>query len=203
MKFLLKRLTGAYRLDILFNHKKRMRLGAFLCGLLGIGIFTADQLLKASIERQPDDTFPRDVPGTNGAARYEKCRNDGFMLGTFREQPELVRIFPAVLTAGLFGRLVTLFGLPGRAAEKLGLTLAVSGAASNVWDRLTRGYVVDFLSIKKGFLAKIVINLGDIAIFAGAFTIAAGSLLSSITSTFSSVLPSASAFPAAFRGKKD
>lgn len=189
MNFLLKRLTGAYRIDLLFNHKKRRRLGAVLCGLLGIGIFTADQLLKASIERQPDDTFPRDVPGTNGAARYEKCRNDGFMLGTLREQPELVRIFPAVLTAGLFGRLVTLFGMPKRTAEKLGLTLAVSGAASNVWDRLTRGYVVDFLSIKKGVLAKIVINLGDIAIFSGAFILAAGSLLSMLVSAVSAVLP--------------
>ena len=193
MKGLVRQLTGAYRMDLFFNHKKRGRLGAFLCLLLGIGVFTADQLLKASIERQPDDTFPRDVPGTNGAARYEKCRNDGFILGTFREQPELVRIFPAVLTAGLFGRLVTLFSLPGRMAEKLGLTLAVSGAASNVWDRLTRGYVVDFLSIKKGFLAKIVVNLGDIAIFAGSAVIVAGSILASLLSVSTMIFP----------GKKD
>ena len=180
MNFLLKRLMGLDRLDLLFSLKKRTKLGALCLSLLGLGIFTADQLLKASIERQPDDTFPRDVPGSNGAARYEKCHNDGFMLGALREETELVRLFPAVFTAALFGRLVTLLSLPGRFFEKLGLTLAVSGAASNVWDRLTRGYVVDYLSIKKGFLAKIVLNLGDLAIFAGSVSIVAGALLSSV-----------------------
>ena len=58
----------------------------------GAAVFTADQLLKASIERQAADTFPRDVPGTGGAARYEKCHNKGLLMGAMQEDREMVQL---------------------------------------------------------------------------------------------------------------
>lgn len=177
---LLEILTGSNKLKIVKNLFSAKKKNPFLYILAGTAVFTADQLLKASIERQPDNTFPRDVQGTNGMMRYEKCRNRGFMLGTFQEHGEAVKMIPAVCTALLSGRLwEMLFHGNGRHGEKLGLTLIVSGALSNLWDRLWRGYVVDYLSIKKGFLGKIVVNLGDLAIFAGAVCLALASLFRS------------------------
>lgn len=147
------------------------------CLLLGASVFTADQLLKASIERQPEESFPRDAPGSNGAVRYEKRRNDGFLLGAFRKETSLVRLLPAFAAAFLSGQLLEmLLQERGRVMEKLGLTLVVSGALSNVYDRFKRGYVVDYLSIQKGFLRRIVVNLGDIAICTGAAFMALGAL---------------------------
>ena len=177
MNGILEILTGANRfrqIRAFFSSKKR---NPFFYFFAGSAVFTADQLLKSSIERQPDDTFPRDVPGTNGVMRYEKCRNRGFMLGAMQEHGDLVKMVPAVCTALLSGRLwEMLFHERGRHGEKLGLTLIVSGALSNLWDRLWRGYVVDYVSIKKGFLRKIVINLGDAAIFAGGCCLFAAAL---------------------------
>ncbi|MDO4266439.1 MAG: signal peptidase II [Eubacteriales bacterium] len=170
MNRLIEILTGSNRLRMLTNLFSKKKKNPLLYFLTGGAVFTADQLLKSSIERQPDDTFPRDVQGTNGVLRYEKCRNRGFVLGAFQEHEEIVKTIPAVCTALLSGRLwEMLFHENGRHGEKLGLTLIISGALSNLWDRLWRGYVVDYVSIKKGFLRKIVINLGDLAIFAGAF----------------------------------
>lgn len=164
------------------SDRKRRRL--MVCLGIGTAVFTADQLLKASIERQADETFPRDMPGTNGAVRYEKCHNDGLMLGALREEGDLVKLLPAVSTAAFCGRLYEMTEERGKHLELLGLTLAISGALSNLYDRFLRGYVVDYISIKKGFLKKLVINLGDIAIFAGACLMALKLIIRSLREFF-------------------
>lgn len=173
---------GAGKRGRQMKYVKTIGTGALL--FLGGAVFTADQLLKASIERQADETFPRDVEGTNGALRYEKYHNEGFMFGTFREEPELVKFFPALCTALMAGRLSELCGRKERHAEKIGLMLLISGALSNLYDRFARGYVVDYLSIKKGFLKKIVLNLGDIAIFAGSALVGVSAAVRYVRSLF-------------------
>ena len=52
----------------------------------------------------------------------------------------------------------------------------VAGGLSNLYDRLKRGYVVDYFSIQAGFLKKVVLNLGDLFIMAGAVILTAKSL---------------------------
>ena len=52
--------------------------------------------------------------------------------------------------------------------EKLVLILTLGGALSNYYDRIRRNYVVDYFSINVGRLKKVIFNLGDIFIFAGA-----------------------------------
>ncbi|MBS5063751.1 MAG: signal peptidase II, partial [Hungatella hathewayi] len=47
---------------------------------------------------------------------------------------------------------------------------------SNLYDRLKRGYVVDYFSIQAGFLKKVVLNLGDLFIMTGAVILTAKSL---------------------------
>lgn len=55
----------------------------------------------------------------------------------------------------------------GRTLEKLGLSIALGGAVSNLYDRLVRGYVVDYFSIEWKRLKKVVFNLGDMFVFLG------------------------------------
>ena len=50
----------------------------------------------------------------------------------------------------------------------------MGGAMSNTFDRLCRGKVTDYLYIRFSLLKKIIINIGDIAIFFGAFLYFAG-----------------------------
>ena len=59
------------------------------------------------------------------------------------------------------------FGSTGRIVEKLALTLVFAGGASNLLDRLVRGYVVDYFAIQWKILKKAVFNLADIFIFLG------------------------------------
>ena len=53
-------------------------------------------------------------------------------------------------------------------------TLTLAGGVSNLYDRMKRGYVVDYFSFQWKALKTVVFNLGDLFIFAGAFLMAAG-----------------------------
>jgi len=64
----------------------------------------------------------------------------------------------------------------GYRAEKAGYALVLAGGLSNLYDRLRRGYVVDYFSIQAGFLKKVVFNLGDLFIMAGAAVLTVKSL---------------------------
>ena len=64
-------------------------------------------------------------------------------------------------------------GIPG---GKGGYALVLAGGLSNLYDRLRRGYVVDYFSIQAGFLKKVVFNLGDLFIMAGAAVLTVKSL---------------------------
>ena len=71
-------------------------------------------------------------------------------------------------------------GTRGRILEKLALTLTLAGGVSNLYDRMKRGYVVDYFSIQWKKLKKVVFNLGDIFIFAGSALFAAVQLVEEI-----------------------
>lgn len=43
----------------------------------------------------------------------------------------------------------------------------MGGALSNLYDRVVRGYVVDYFTIEWKFLKKVVFNLGDMFVFLG------------------------------------
>ena len=65
-------------------------------------------------------------------------------------------------------------------SEKIGACLVLGGGISNLYDRLKRGYVVDYFSIRFKKLKKIVFNLGDICIFLGAGILLAAQIVESV-----------------------
>ena len=58
----------------------------------------------------------------------------------------------------------------GKGMLKWGLTLLLGGAYTNTYDRLTRKYVVDYVSFNVPFrwLRRIIFNIGDFCIMIGA-----------------------------------
>ena len=58
----------------------------------------------------------------------------------------------------------------GKGLLKWGLTLLLGGAYTNTYDRLTRKYVVDYVSFNVPFrwLRRIIFNIGDFCIMIGA-----------------------------------
>jgi signal peptidase II len=71
----------------------------------------------------------------------------------------------------------------------VGLTLFVSGGASNWIDRVIHGRVVDFLNVGVGPLRTGIFNVADVAIMAGAGLIVLGELRWSLDSQSSIAEP--------------
>lgn len=133
--------------------------------LLGAGTFAVDRLFKDSIEKHDDSIYPHPISEKVPSVDLRKAHNDGFAMGRGRENPELVKTAPAVAagTAAL-----TYAAKPKKTAVgNAGEALLLAGALSNLYDRRTYGYVVDYLHVDKGPLKKIVFNIADAAIAVG------------------------------------
>lgn len=59
---------------------------------------------------------------------------------------------------------------------KAGMMLLLAGGTSNAYDRMKRGYVVDYFIINKGRLKKTIFNLADIMLFFGTIFCIMGSV---------------------------
>lgn len=115
----------------------------------------------------------------NGKLKLRKFHNPGFILGKGKERQDIVK-YGSLAVMILVG-LEWLFLLPsrGRHLLKTAVTLVFAGAISNVSDRFTRGYVVDYLSVKTKWekLNRLIFNLADLMI-------ALGGILVVLTSCF-------------------
>jgi len=132
----------------------------------GTTLTMTDLALKNRIDMQKDEDFPKDLEGSKGMIKLYKNHNDGFSFGVLRGS-KLVELVPLCLTSGIAGAWAYIMGVRGRWGEKIAMTLVLAGGASNLIDRLTKGYVVDYISIQWKALKKVVFNLADLFIVAG------------------------------------
>ena len=126
--------------------------------LLTAALAAADLVLKHRAEQDP---------------RTPIVKNTGFSFGVLKGKPAVVRGIP-LLSSVVFGILWAMaLGRKGGEGEKLSLSLIMAGAISNVYDRLKRGYVVDYINLKnpkKEQPGRIYYNLADLYVVTGALT---------------------------------
>lgn len=144
------------------------------------GLAALDLGIKQVIEDQEDETFPRDLPCARGWIRLYKNHNSGFPFGFMEKRPELVKGVPLMVASAMIGALVALLDRRDALVERIGLAVTIGGALSNLYDRIFRGYVVDYFSIQWKGLKKVVFNLGDICIFVGGILIAGAEVVKSL-----------------------
>lgn len=136
--------------------------------LIVLTIFLIENKIKQYIE--DTKVMHKSEKILNGNIILERYHNKGIMLNIMQNNVKLVKI----ICTSLLGILLIVFALvipsKGNRLLKLGLSLLLGGAISNVYDRFKRGYVVDYFSFK--FLKKIVFNISDICIFLGSFMVA-------------------------------
>ncbi len=132
----------------------------------GTTLTVADLAVKSEIERQDAAAFPREMKNSKGWIKLYKNHNSGFSFGVLKGN-RIVKLVPLCVTSGIAGAWTYMMGVRGRFAEKLALTLVLAGGLSNLLDRLSRGYVVDYFAIQWRFLKKVVFNLADIFILLG------------------------------------
>lgn len=131
-------------------------------------ILVLDLGIKETIEESDGALFPKVLDGTDGKVMLHKNHNDGFAMGFYRSHPQMVKMVPLMVTSAVAGIFLWLYTRKGNLTEKLAVSMVLGGALSNLYDRLTRGYVVDYFTIQWKKLKEVVFNLGDIFIFAGA-----------------------------------
>ena len=123
-----------------------------------------DLILKYAVGSFDDKDLPRTFAKK---IEIDKFHNKGFPFGKMKENQKAVKYVPVFITSVLVGLLSFLLPKKGNKIKKLSLCLIIAGALSNIFDRFTRGYVVDYIRIKVKGLDKVIFNLGDIFILVG------------------------------------
>ena len=140
-----------------------MSLVQFMAGATMTFVLAGDQASKAAAQ-----TLLPEAPRLgSGPLRLEVVRTDRAALGRIAV-PRHLRIGVGALAAAAGLILVVL--APLSTVSTLGLGLAVGGAAGNLTDLLTRGHVIDFISIGRWP----TFNLADVALCAGVVLAAIG-----------------------------
>lgn len=99
-----------------------------------------------------------------------KVYNQGFLLNTLEGSPRLVKSVSAAAGLGVAVYDAWLYFRKGHRIKKLGMVFLSAGAFSNIYDRLVRGKVIDYLGIKckSKRISRLTANLADIYVVLGA-----------------------------------
>ena len=129
----------------------------------GVGAFLVDQFLKGQVEKDKIETGKQYF---GDLITIKKSVNKGLIMNTLEEKPSWVLSW----VSAMFGMPAYIYlrtlGKKHRKIKSLGLALMVGAAASNLYDRITKGGVTDYFVIKG--IPKIVFNLSDLVIILGA-----------------------------------
>jgi signal peptidase II len=136
--------------------------------MITVAVFAADQLTKAMVEsRIPDRAV---VPVIRGFFNLTNTKNSGAVFGLFNDSavwwktPVLVMVSAALL----IGVVTLVMRTPNLQWEtRIGMSLILGGALSNLFDRMRSGLVEDFLDFYIRSYHWATFNLADSAIVVG------------------------------------
>lgn len=148
---------------------------AVCLGIMG-AVFVADILMKNYIERTGAEGETREL--LKGKFLLRKYHNRGMMLNLGQGNRKAVAGISLMIVAIALTLFVITLGQRGNTLLRVGFSLLLGGAFSNTYDRLRRKYVVDYLSfgVRWKWFRKIVFNLSDLCIIAGAILITLGAM---------------------------
>ena len=126
-------------------------------------LFISDLCIKNYIEKNKE--FHKDEEILGGKIIITKYHNKGAFLNALEKHRKIL----LTISGFFFGALILVLALliPQKRSKlfTFAVALVVGGASSNMYDRVKRGYVVDYFSFS--FLKKVVFNISDIFIFVG------------------------------------
>lgn len=135
------------------------------------GLFLVLTTFDMGIKQYVEETFKRGEKRETviSGLEFRRVHNKGFFLDSLDKYPKIIKSVSAILGGMIAIFDYQLFKRRGRWRTKLGMTILSAGAFSNIFDRLVRGYVVDYLGLKckNSKLSKITANLADLYIVIG------------------------------------
>lgn len=139
-----------------------------------IGIVVIEWFLKAHFDKKLK--FGETIEIGKGKIILKKYYNKGAALDSFETYPKQLLL----VTGGMIGVILYLWkkaiGMQGEYVRKIAFSLLLGGAISNLLDRLTKHYVVDYFSFSWKKIRHIVFNIADFCIFIGSFLFLIASL---------------------------
>lgn len=132
-----------------------------------IAVFLLDFFIKGWAEKQLKPGKGREI--CKGRILLCRHHNYGAAFNRLEKRPGIVKKLCGGFWLAVGIAWFLLLRRKGNAGLKLGLSLLFGGGGSNLYDRLARGYVVDYFSFRTPFqrLNRIVFNLSDFFIFLG------------------------------------
>ena len=132
--------------------------------LIVVALFILELCIKNHIEKtKPLD---KEVPIIKDKLYIQYTRNTGAMYSTFEDKSRIICGVSATFLSIMCIVYSYLLTKKGNNLLKLGMSFMLGGGLSNVYDRIKRKYVVDYIYWKR--LKKIVFNLADVFISIGA-----------------------------------
>ena len=146
-----------------------------------VSLFAVDNAVKDYIEAYGELGIQKSVFG--GRLCIKKHHNTGAMLHLGSKNGAVVAAISLIFSVFVTGIFAATLTTKGNMLLKSGLALLLGGAYSNTYDRLSRQYVVDYVSFRlprtdgkeinklKKALETVVFNLSDFGIIIGAMLI--------------------------------
>lgn len=149
-------------------------MAVFAYAVLAMGIFGLDLLLKNRIEEKMQEGEEKSLCG--GRLLIRKYHNRGAFLDVGEKRQRVVAFVSLCLTLFMTVVFLATFSIRGNSTLRAGLAFLLGGAYSNTYDRLTRKYVVDYVSfpVKNRRLRGVVFNISDFCIIIGALLMTLG-----------------------------
>lgn len=148
--------------------------------MIYVGLMAGIFLLDYFIKRYVDKNFSRREkhPKLGGLVYVEKSYNAGAMLNLLEKRPMILKILQSLMILAVGIWFYFLLRKNGRELGKIGTSFLLGGGLSNVFDRYTKGYVVDYIGFQFGpkCFRKIIFNVSDFFIFIGAVLSVIGNL---------------------------
>lgn len=137
-------------------------------------IFVLDLLIKNHIETHLEEGEERSLCG--GRLLLRRYHNTGAFLDAGKKGQKAVAFLSLCLTLFMTVVFLGAFSFRGNSTLRAGLAFLLGGAFSNTYDRLTRNYVVDYVSfpVKNKRIRRIVFNISDFCIIIGALLMVLG-----------------------------
>jgi len=131
-------------------------------------VFLLDFIVKSYVDKHY--IKGEQHPHFNGKIILEKYYNNGAALNLLEQKPKLLKWIHTIIL--FFVGVAYYFTLrhSNQPLTKTGVSLLLGGGMSNLFDRYTKGHVVDYFHINVGpqWLRRIVFNISDFCIFIGA-----------------------------------
>lgn len=137
-------------------------------------VFFLDCLIKKWAEKELSSQKRKDLGRTGFSLKL--THNYGFAGNRLDKKPFLVKMLHSAIVAvlGVYA-VIAVFFQKGKTVTSLGMAFLLGGGMSNLYDRIKRGYVVDYLGLPK--MKKLLFNLSDLFVFLGSLLVLLGEWL--------------------------